>query len=550
MRILVGTLEICRHIHDLGDAFRRLGHEVETVVSGMNPFYMDLSYDHVVSHEEHHRQLTNVIRNPLGAFLELPPELLTFRRLLTDYDAYVFQFGQSLLPFNQDYPILKQQGKKIISLFNGSDIRHWSAAEPVAETFGYKIPDMCREEPYNILSARLNNLRMAERFSHAIFSLPFQSELAVRPYWHFYLPVNLNLYGHNVPERDVPVVVHAPSRRAFKGTSEFLSTLDRLNGEGIAFELKLLENVPNAEVIRTLVDADVVLDELNSPHYAMLALEGMATGCAVVAGSDFDYVPVQGKSPIVNVRRETLYDQLKELLTNKALRLDHARRGRAFVEALHSHVDVAAGMLSRLEPRDTPFDYYPSFVSRSYTVPEGDYVSENHQQLTAQIIQRHGLPEGVPPESLHERGLMDADALTPKKPILSWPSAQSFGVREEAWGWSPYAEQHSTAESEPDSNPEIYAVTHLVDQALDALDRGDNTMAGVILQQCIERYQLEPDVFSDPIVLTALGRLAVELNHIGAATAILGQVHLADPSNRNVALAVQALQELETKQAA
>ncbi len=545
MRILVGTIEICRHIHDLGDAFRKLGHEVETVVVGKSPFYTDLLYDHHIDVQQHHQHLTNLLQNPIGAFLELPDDLLNFRRLLTDFDVYVFQFGESLLPLNQDYPILKQQGKKIISLFNGSDIRHWSAAEPIAETYGYQIPEMCREEPFCRLQDRMLNLRMAERFADGIFSLPFQSELAVRPYWHFFLPFNLDIYGHHIPEREIPVVVHAPSRRKFKGTDQFLAAMDRLRDEGVQFELKLLEGVPNAEVIETLIDADVVLDELNSPHYAMLALEGMATGCAVVAGSDFDYVPMQGKAPIVNVRTETLHQQLKELLTNKQLRLDHARRGRSFVEGLHSHVDVAAGMLSRLEPREEYFDYYPSFVPRLYRVPVGTPVSHRLQKLTAQIVQRHGLPEDIAPESLVERGLMAADGLTPQKPILRWRPAASFGLTEQPWGWCPNAERATnsgdSAASGGLSATEIYTVTHLVDQALDALDLGDNATAGLILEQCIERYQADPDAFGDPLVLTALGRLAVELNHTGAALAMLTHAYEADASNANVGQAVRVL---------
>ena len=52
MRILVGTMEICRHLHDLGDALRRLGHEVDTVVGGGNPYYADLSYNYLIDQKK------------------------------------------------------------------------------------------------------------------------------------------------------------------------------------------------------------------------------------------------------------------------------------------------------------------------------------------------------------------------------------------------------------------------------------------------------------------------------------------------------------------
>ena len=547
MRILVGTMEICRHIHDLGDAFRTLGHEVDTVVIGKSPFYMDLPYDYLINQEKLFQHLAQLVQNPLSTFLQLPDELTRLRHFLTDYDVYVFQFAQSLLPGNRDYPILKQQGKKIISIFNGSDIRHWSAAEPVAAAYNYQIPEMCREEPFCHLPARLLNIRMAERYADAIFSLPFQSELAVRPYWHFFLPFNLDLYGHRIPERDVPVLVHAPSRRKFKGTDRFLAVLDRLRSEGVPFELKLLEGVPNQEVIRTLIEADVVLDELHAPHYAMLALEGMATGCAVVAGCQRDYVPLQGDSPVFNVHAETLYDRLKLLLTDKAVRLDHARRGRPFVEQGHRHTGVAAGLLAKLKRPDEPYEYYPSFFARAYQYPDGETVPEGLKRMTAEIIQRHGLPDGMEPDALVERRLIAPEGLSPDKPVLHWRPAASYGVKEQIWGWSPRADKVIAEASQNDADDKVYAVIHLVEQALDALDEADAEAAGAMLQQCIEQYQADPETFGHADVLTALGRLAVELDHQEAALALLTQAYKADPTRSSLQ---QTLQTLVAKVAA
>ena len=547
MRILVGTMEICRHLYDLGEAFRALGHDVDTVAIGKSPYYMDLHYDYLINQQKLHQHLANLVQNPLATFLQWPDELTGLRHFLTQYDVYVFQFAQSLLPGNRDYPILKQQGKKIISIFNGSDVRHWSAAEPVAAAYNYQIPEMCREEPFSNLPARLLNIRMAERYADAIFSLPFQSELAVRPYWHFFLPFNLDRYGHQIPERDVPVLVHAPSRRKFKGTDQFLAVLERLRSEGIAFELKLLEGVPNEEVIRTLIDADVVLDELHAPHYAMLALEGMATGCVVVAGCHRDYVPLQGDSPVFAVHADTLYKRLKLLLTDKATRLRHARRGRPFVERCHSHTDVAASLLAKLQRRDKPYDYYPSFVARSYQYPEGDTVPKGLKHITAEIIQRHGLPGGIELRDLVERELITSEGLAPDKPVLHWRPATSHRVEEQIWGWSPQADKVLADGPQQAADDKVYAVITLVEQALDALDEADVEAAGAILQQCIERYQVDPKTFQEADALTALGRLAAELDHREAALALLTQAYEADPTRSSVQ---QALHTLAAKEAA
>lgn len=541
MRILVGTFEICRQLYDIADGLRRLGHEVDTVAVNNNPFYDDLTYDYLINQKLLYQQLANLVKEPIQTLIDLPEDLLGLRRFLTGYDVYIFQFGWSLLPNNRDFPILKQQGKKIISIFNGSDIRHWSAAAPIAASYGYQLPDLCWEQPYTDLNARLIALRMAERFSDAIFSLPFQSELAVRPYWHYYLLANLDLYTHHIPANDVPVVVHAPSRRRFKGTDQFLAVLDQLRNEGIDFELKLLEGVPNQQVLQELSQADVVLDELHSPHWAQLAAEGMASGCVVVAGCHRDYVPLQKDSPVYHVTAETLYERLKLLLTDKAVRLEYAQRGRPHIEEHYDHTKAAARLLSKLERNGEPFDYYPAYFARAYAYPEEPKVLKNLKRLTAEIIQRHGLPEGAQPEDLIARGLIEPEELSPEKPVLHWRPGASFGVKEQIWGWSPRADQVPGEEPFDPIGEKAYDVKDLVGQALEALDNDNVASAGAILQQCIDEGQRNPAIFAYYEVLTALGRLALELDQAETALALYQQALTFDPANRAIEQAIEAL---------
>ncbi|MEM1097062.1 MAG: hypothetical protein AAGJ10_20890 [Bacteroidota bacterium] len=432
MRILVGTFEICRHVYDLADGFRQAGHDADAVIAFKSPFHPDLPYDAEYNPQGALQGLAALQKDPIRHFLNPVKPLADFRRMLNDYDVFVFVFGHSLLPGNQDFPMLKAFGKQIICIFEGSDVRHYSAAEPVAAAFGYQIPPMYREAPYDNLAARWQNMRMAEVYADAIFSLPFQSELALRPYWHFYLPVNPNLYCHHIPGREVPRLVHAPSRRGFKGTDQFFAVLDRLEAEGVAFELQLLEKVTNAEVIAALEDADVVLDELNAPHYGMLALEGMATGCAVVAGCDLGYVPYQEGSPVYAVRHDTLYDRLKALLTSRELRLQHAERGLPFVKQKHLHANVAQGMLDKLG-RTVDFDYNPTFAAERYQLPEGETLSEPLRRLTSTVIAKHGAPAPAVRARVVQAGLADPSLL--RSAVATWEPPDE--IEQQIWGWRP-----------------------------------------------------------------------------------------------------------------
>lgn len=423
-------MEIVRQLYELAQAFRGLGYEAETALLDRNPFYAALPYEYLLYSELPFPKTIQETKHPLVRY---PRGLMnrTYRALkkigfpdfLNDYDIYVFQYGQSLLPGNQDFPLLKARGKKIISIFQGSDIRHWSATEAIRKTFGLTAYAGYRQG--NSLNQALATLRMAERYSDVMFFQPSYGELAVRPYMHLYLAMNLESYGHHVSGRDVPVVVHAPSKREIKGTTEILATLEKLKLEGVKFTLKLLEGLPNEEVIRQLVDADVVVDELNEAHYGMLGLEAMATGCALAGGNHHELVPLPPNPPMLHLNPENLYAQMRLLLTDKDLRLQLAGAGRPFVEKYHERANVAQHMLDCLELRqDQPLDYYPSFFSRDFRLPGDEVIDADIQRLTAEVVQRYGLPPDVDPQDMIRRGLMVTDSLTSSQQIPRWLAAK------------------------------------------------------------------------------------------------------------------------------
>jgi hypothetical protein len=424
-RILLGTIEIGRQLHDLADGFRRLGHNVDTIVKRRNPQQPDLHYDFQLR-KALLSDRVNRIQNPLVRYprglVNRSHNLMRLFYFLTAYDVYVFQFGGSLLPRNRDYPLLKLLGKKIISIFVGDDIRHVSADSPVSQSFGLRLAPFYHENVEPLLN-KLSPLRMAEKYADVILAQPPYAQLAIRPYKHLYITINLSLYGWNVPNRDVPLVIHAPSFRQVKGTEEILSALARIKSEGIAFELRLLEGRSNQEVIRELMDADVVVDQLEASSYGMLALEGMATGCAVAGGNHYGFIPIPPNRPIVHIDSTNVYPQLKQLLTDRDLRLRLAFAGRSFAERYNDHVKVAQNLLQCLEQNEErQYDYYPTFFARDYRLPEGERIPDDLKKITAQIVQRWGLPEDVDPRDLVQRGLMSTDGLDRPNAIPRWKS--------------------------------------------------------------------------------------------------------------------------------
>ncbi|HEX7071081.1 MAG TPA: hypothetical protein VF190_09755, partial [Rhodothermales bacterium] len=152
MKILVGTFEIGRHMHDLAAGFRALGHEVDTLAIFRNPQHPDLEYTYQIPESFIINHLSELENHPFDSLMKRGDELMFVRKLFSEYDLYVFQFASSLLPGNNDYPLLKQLGKRLACVFLGSDVRHWSGAQPVGEAYGMTTPDMLFEEPYSHLN--------------------------------------------------------------------------------------------------------------------------------------------------------------------------------------------------------------------------------------------------------------------------------------------------------------------------------------------------------------------------------------------------------------
>ncbi len=431
MRIMVGTVEIAGQLPLFADGFRQLGHQVTTVIQQRSELFPHIKYDvdiagDVIPRPKFAQSHSRFIRLPWS----VPNRLLLLSRLLwliSSHDVFVFQWaGRSLQPNNAELPLLKKLGKKVVYFCSGGDVRHWSAYQ---QRYGIDLRSF--EKSYDEPIVRtLQNLRRLEAYSDLILSVPNEAELAIRPHLHFFVPVNLSQYQCLIPGREIPIVVHAPSLLTIKGSDLILSTLERLRSEGVCFELRLLHGVPNSRVLEELTNADVGIDQLYIPLHGKFGVEVMASGCALATCNREDKDPFPPNRPIWHIEPANLYEQLKRLLTDRELRMQLAQKGRQYVEQYHDHVKIARRILERLETPDKTYDYYPTFFARHYRLPEGETIPDDLKCMTAQIIQKWGLPENVDPRDLIWRGLMSAEGLDLAKPIPRWESAPGHSNRD------------------------------------------------------------------------------------------------------------------------
>src|SRR5262249_24546089 len=117
-----------------------------------------------------------------------------------------------------------------------------------------------------------------------------------------------------------PLVVHAPSNRAKKGTQHVIDACTRL-----PVELELVEGLPHDEARERDARADIVVDQLSAGWHGVFALEAMALGKPVVAHLKPDVVERSAQAfgirvPIVPATADTLVEALRPLVEDPTRR--------------------------------------------------------------------------------------------------------------------------------------------------------------------------------------------------------------------------------------
>jgi len=140
-------------------------------------------------------------------------------------------------------------------------------------------------------------------------------------------------------------LLHAPNHRAIKGTAGLERAVEVLRADGLDVHFVLLEGRPNREVRDALRDADIVAEQF-LVGYGLLAVEGMASGAAVISNvgwlpEEIRRHPAIAESPIVDATPETLTDRLRELVLDPERRERLGSRGREYVLRWHSDAATA-----------------------------------------------------------------------------------------------------------------------------------------------------------------------------------------------------------------
>lgn len=316
----------------LVDATRELGHTADSVVYRSNRLLRGAE----------DRSLGIDMKKPWMIPVYIIRILSFFFLSLRRYDVFHFHFGHSLLPRNMDLGILKLFGKKVFMEYHGSEIRYI-----------FYRPDggrMVRTEDAGLRESSRKLQRRVEKHADGIIvhDEELQSNLFSsydKPVHIVPLRVDLDRFPETTGFNPVPLVLHAPSHRGIKGTEDVIKAVEQLR-QRETFNFRLLEGMDHQELLRTLRESDIVVDQLLIGSYGMLAVEAMALGKQVVCFVEpLEKMRGDGKLPVLDANPLTIRDVLGKALSDRESGQSMGNAARSHVLAHHDNRKVAAQLI-------------------------------------------------------------------------------------------------------------------------------------------------------------------------------------------------------------
>jgi len=352
MRILHAARNIANQPAETVRALRSLGHDAEVWEYGENPFGFPVDRTILLDRES---------KDPTVFWR-------TFLEATERFDILHFHFARSLFP-NQwaglppfwDLPIYRILGKKVFFTFHGTDIRIRRIHEQVNPWSYYRFSDLEADDERTEKVIEVCRTYANRMFVTSVDYRHFVPEAEVMP-----RVIDLARWPEQPPDqREVPVVLHVPSRRGTKGTDRILAGLERLRAAGLPFEQRLLEGVPHDEARRAIADADVVIDNVLTGDYEVVSIEAMAAGRVAVANVGEAARTAFPDAPVWSLDPDTFDERMTMLLTDIGRRRELAAAGRAYVARVHDAPVIARRLVEAYQADypPVPIRAFPDWLS-------------------------------------------------------------------------------------------------------------------------------------------------------------------------------------------
>jgi glycosyltransferase involved in cell wall biosynthesis len=313
--------------------------------------YMALS----VVHPDPFKRITDIELKHGGNFFQrLYNHLWNFLfriSCLFKFDIYHFYYGETLLPYQIDLPILRFFNKKIVMEYLGNDIQGYQqSVEKYKWTNINHMMNADEGAQYDIVIKR--RYENEQKFVHkSLVCSPMYSEFAPNAE---VLPLAIDVSQflfNNLPEFNGTFkIMHAPTHRGFKGTNFIESAINKLKTEGYAIDFDLVEGVTHSELVTRYKMCHLFIDQIMGGWYGTASIEAMAIGRPVIVSireSYFPYIDFGQEIPAIHADPDNIYEVLKNTLDKGFDYLvDKGKAGRTFVEKYHDVKIVTQKLIS------------------------------------------------------------------------------------------------------------------------------------------------------------------------------------------------------------
>ena len=361
LRIMHGLTEVAGQNTYSVQGLKEIGEDAETVVYYKHPFAYP--YDKCLNINKAERKKIPMYACKLGAF---------FLSAIKKYDCFHFHFGHSILNC-VELPIYKLCRKKVFFEFHGSDLRD---QEIFCNVSGMPYDPKDATSP-KIHARNQKICKVADGIILHDDELMDYLPEECAPVYVVPLRMVVSQFETYYPDPSTPIIriVHAPSKRAGKGTKYIIESFNKLKEKHDNIELVLVEGKTQQEAFEIYKTADIIVDQLFAGTYGVFAIESMALGKPVIT-----YISKEMKEklpeelPIVSGDMNTIGMALESLIEDGDMRREKGIAGRKYVEDYHDYRCVACVLRDIYYGKSRPLTGREAFFqvkSVSHTMAKG-----------------------------------------------------------------------------------------------------------------------------------------------------------------------------------
>ncbi len=296
--------------------------------------------------------------NPVKSMFE---RIFYFFKILPQYDVWHFNYAKTFFFYPLNLLILRLWGKKIICTFRGSDVRNHIDGMPPKHLI--RDPRFERPELYQELANRSGWAKFQKSLRMRVFCWAADQVVLTGPF----LASSVARFDAIIPYgRDIKniakfsqenkgkklTILHAPTVAKTKGTDLVEKVFATLRRKFPQHEFKILAPMPHEELLKTMGQADIIIDQLLVGWYGGQAVEALALGKTVLSYIHPPYlelVEFGGEIPIINTNSWSLENDLETIINSPQTRRALAEKGPKFARKYHDSAKIADEYLAIYE---------------------------------------------------------------------------------------------------------------------------------------------------------------------------------------------------------